>query len=157
MQGGVIINTSESDTRVLVENGETAIIGGLIRKVESKLNSGMPVLMDIPLLGALFRHSTDVKASRELVVFVTPRIVTDPYLKRAQADPRGRGDLRHGRPDGSSNSHGRRGSSTRRDSQRIGGPGSGAADSRLAPDPPRIRMQACGPHSSASWAAARAP
>ena len=87
VQGGVIINTSESDTRVLVEDGETAIIGGLIRKVESKLNTGVPVLMDIPLLGALFRHSSDVKASRELVVFVTPRIVTDPYLKRKQLTP----------------------------------------------------------------------
>ncbi len=87
VQGGVIINTSESDTRVLVEDGETAIIGGLIRKVESKLNTGVPVLMDIPLLGALFRHSSDVKASRELVVFVTPKIVTDPYLKREKLTP----------------------------------------------------------------------
>ncbi|HPF71601.1 MAG TPA: type II and III secretion system protein, partial [Candidatus Krumholzibacteria bacterium] len=82
VQGGVIINTSESDTRVLVEDGETAIIGGLIRKVESTLESGVPVLKDIPLLGALFKHSTDVKASRELVVFVTPKIVDEPYLKR---------------------------------------------------------------------------
>jgi len=82
VQGGVIINTSESDTRVLVENGETAIIAGLIRKVESKLDSGIPILMDIPLLGSLFRHSSKVRASRELVVFVTPSIVTDEYLKR---------------------------------------------------------------------------
>ncbi|MBE0566324.1 MAG: type IV pilus secretin PilQ [Krumholzibacteria bacterium] len=84
VQGGVIINTSESDTRVLVEDGQTAVIGGLIRKVESKLESGIPVLKDVPLLGALFRHNTDVLASRELVVFVTPRIVTDNYLKRAK-------------------------------------------------------------------------
>jgi type IV pilus assembly protein PilQ len=87
VQGGVIINTSESDTRVLVEDGETAIIGGLIRKVESTLESGVPVLKDIPLLGALFKHSTDVKANRELVVFVTPRIVDDPYLKRETLTP----------------------------------------------------------------------
>ncbi len=82
VQGGVIINTSESDTRVLVEDGETAVIGGLIRKVESKLESGIPVLKDVPLLGALFRHTTDVKSNRELVVFVTPTIVTEEYLKR---------------------------------------------------------------------------
>ena len=82
VQGGVIINTSESDTRVLVENGETAIIGGLIRKVESNLKNGIPVLMDIPLLGALFRHSSETKVSRELVVFVTPTIVTDEYMER---------------------------------------------------------------------------
>jgi type II secretory pathway component HofQ len=82
VQGGVIINTSESDTRVLVENGETAIIGGLIRKVESQLDTGVPVLKDLPLLGLLFKHSINTKNNRELVVFVTPRIVTDEYLMR---------------------------------------------------------------------------
>ncbi len=87
VQGGVIINTSESDTRVLVENGETAIIAGLIRKVESKLNSGIPVLQDIPLLGALFRHQTKADISRELVIFVTPRIVTEEYLHRDMMTP----------------------------------------------------------------------
>ncbi len=82
VQGGVIINTSESDTRVLVEDGQTAIIAGLVRKVESTLHTGIPILQDLPLLGALFRHSTDSKDSRELVVFVTPRIVSDSYMKR---------------------------------------------------------------------------
>ncbi len=82
VQGGVIINTSESDTRVLVDDGETAIIAGLIRKIDSKLDSGIPVLMDIPLLGALFRHSSDTKVSRELVIFVTPTIVTGDYMQR---------------------------------------------------------------------------
>nr|MEE4269269.1 type IV pilus secretin PilQ [Candidatus Krumholzibacteria bacterium] len=87
VQGGVIINTSESDTRVLVENGETAIIGGLIRKVESNLVNGIPVLKDIPLLGSLFRHTSKTKDSRELVVFVTPRIVTDEYITREMMVP----------------------------------------------------------------------
>ncbi len=82
VQGGVIINTSESDTRVLVQNGETAIIGGLIRKVEAQLDTGIPVLKDLPLLGLLFKHSINTKNNRELVVFVTPRIVTDEYLLR---------------------------------------------------------------------------
>jgi type IV pilus assembly protein PilQ len=82
VQGGVIINTSEADTRVLVENGETAIIAGLIRQIDGKLDSGIPLLMDIPLLGALFRHSTDTKVSRELVIFVTPTIVTTDYMQR---------------------------------------------------------------------------
>ncbi len=82
VQGGVIINTSESDTRVLVEDGETAIIAGLIRKVESNLTSGIPVLKDIPLLGSLFRHSSKTVDSRELVIFVTPRIVTSEYMQR---------------------------------------------------------------------------
>ena len=87
VQGGVIINTSESDTRVLVENGETAIIAGLIRQVESRLDSGIPVLQSIPLLGALFRHETTADVSRELVIFVTPRIVTEEYLNRDLMTP----------------------------------------------------------------------
>jgi type IV pilus assembly protein PilQ len=82
VQGGVIINTSEADTRVLVENGETAIIAGLIRQIDGKLDSGIPVLMDIPLLGGLFRHSTNTKVSRELVIFVTPTIVDSEYMQR---------------------------------------------------------------------------
>ena len=90
VQGGVIINTSESDTRVMVRNGETAIIAGLIRSVEGVLESGIPVLMDIPLLGMLFKHSTTVKSSRELVIFVTPRIVTDEYLGRGQLTAEGK-------------------------------------------------------------------
>ena len=75
VQGGVIINTSESDTRVMVRNGETAIIAGLIRSVESTLTTGVPVLKDIPLLGALFRHESVTDNGRELVIFVTPRII----------------------------------------------------------------------------------
>lgn len=90
VQGGVIINTSESDTRVMVRNGETAIIAGLIRSVESTLESGVPVLKDIPLLGALFRHKSTTRNGRELVIFVTPRIVTDEYLAREQLTMQGR-------------------------------------------------------------------
>jgi len=82
VQGGVIINTSESDTRVLVENGATAIIAGLIRKIDGRMETGIPVLKSLPVLGALFRHSTDTKVSRELVIFVTPRIVDDEYMQR---------------------------------------------------------------------------
>jgi type IV pilus assembly protein PilQ len=90
VQGGVIINTSESDTRVMVRSGETAVIGGLIRTVESTLSSGIPVLQDIPLLGALFRHESTTDDTRELVVFVTPRIVTDDYMLRSKLSIHGK-------------------------------------------------------------------
>jgi type IV pilus assembly protein PilQ len=75
VQGGVIINTSEADTRVLVANGETAVIAGLIRNLVSDYDSGVPVLKDIPLLGNLFKTSNKIKQQRELVVFLTPQIV----------------------------------------------------------------------------------
>jgi type IV pilus assembly protein PilQ len=75
VQGGVIIQTSEADTRVLVDNNETAIIGGLVRNVESETRTGVPVLQDVPLLGALFRNTNKTHDKRELIIFVTPRII----------------------------------------------------------------------------------
>jgi type IV pilus assembly protein PilQ len=76
VQGGVIINTSEADTRVMVEDGQTAVIGGLIRTNDSQIRTGIPLLKDIPLLGALFRSDNNVRQNRELIIFVTPRLVT---------------------------------------------------------------------------------
>jgi type IV pilus assembly protein PilQ len=75
VQGGVIINTSEADTRVMVNNGETAVIGGLIRANDTRLIRGVPVLKDIPLVGSLFRNTSMVQEKRELLIFVTPRII----------------------------------------------------------------------------------
>ena len=74
-QGGVIITTSEADTRVVVRNGETAVIGGLIKKIETDLVYGIPVLKDIPFLGYLFSSQTKIEKKQELVIFVTPTIV----------------------------------------------------------------------------------
>ena len=74
VQGGVIINTSEADTRVMVDDGQTAVIGGLIRTNEGQIRTGVPYLKDIPLLGMLFRSNTSAKSNRELLIFVTPRI-----------------------------------------------------------------------------------
>jgi len=77
VQGGVIINTSEADTRVLVNNTQTAVIAGLIRDVESKLTTGVPILMDVPLLGNLFKSTSSTKSKRELMVFITPSIINE--------------------------------------------------------------------------------
>jgi len=75
VQGGVIINTAEADTRVMVDDGQTAVIGGLIRTNDSMVRRGVPFLKDIPLLGFLFRSNTNVRQNRELIIFVTPRIL----------------------------------------------------------------------------------
>lgn len=77
VQGGIIINTTMADTRVMVNDGETAVIGGLIRSNESSTKRGVPVLMDIPLLGNLFRSTSTTTAKRELLIFVTPKILGD--------------------------------------------------------------------------------
>jgi len=75
VQGGVIINTSEADTRVMVEDGQTAVIGGLIRTNEGEVHTGIPGLMNIPFLGGLFRSTSKVTQQRELVIFVRPKLV----------------------------------------------------------------------------------
>jgi len=75
VQGGVIINTSEADTRVMVEDGQTAVIGGLIRTNDSKVRKGVPLLKDFPLIGFLFRSENTVRQNRELLIFVTPRLM----------------------------------------------------------------------------------
>jgi len=75
VQGGVIITLQEADTRVVVRNGETAVIGGLISESQTSLRNGVPVLKDMPLLGPLFRYESKTKKKRELIIFVTPKVV----------------------------------------------------------------------------------
>jgi type IV pilus assembly protein PilQ len=75
VQGGVVFNTTLADTRVMVADGETAVIGGLIRTADTEFQSGIPILRSIPLLGALFRSSDTRRENRELLIFVTPRVV----------------------------------------------------------------------------------
>ena len=75
VQGGIIIVTSEADTRVMVQNGETAVIGGLIRTNESIYNVGVPLLRDLPVIGRVFGSKSRVEEERELLIFVTPTIV----------------------------------------------------------------------------------
>lgn len=79
VQGGVIISISEADTRVVVADGETAVIGGLINEVESNIETGLPLLKDVPLLGNLFKFQNDTTKKRELIIFVTPKIIESAF------------------------------------------------------------------------------
>lgn len=74
---GVIINTNNAETNVVVENGQTAVIGGLTTQTETKNHTGIPILKDIPLLGYLFRYTRTELDNKDLVILVTPTIVTD--------------------------------------------------------------------------------
>jgi type IV pilus assembly protein PilQ len=71
---GVIINTNNAETNVIVANGQTAVIGGLTTQDEVETEYGVPLLKDIPLLGNLFKFTTKKSESRDLVIFVTPTI-----------------------------------------------------------------------------------
>ncbi len=72
---GVIINTSNAETNVIVENGQTAVIGGLTTQDEISSEVGVPILKDLPLIGLLFKFKQTRTESRDLVIFVTPTIV----------------------------------------------------------------------------------
>ncbi len=76
VQGGIIIVTSEVITRVMVANGETVVIGGLIRNNETEYTSGVPLLRELPLIGRFFRSMSTSIEKRELLIFVTPKIVS---------------------------------------------------------------------------------
>ena len=58
-----------------VRDGDSVVLGGLIRDNETTGKSGVPLLMDIPVLGNLFSTTTDVSARTELLIFITPRVL----------------------------------------------------------------------------------
>ncbi len=71
------INTKQVTTKVLVENGGTVVIGGIFDRTENQVVNMVPLLGDIPVLGYIFRNTTKVDNKRELLIFVTPRILSE--------------------------------------------------------------------------------
>lgn len=63
------------ETRLLLDNGETMVIGGLTLSEVDRNESGIPLLMDIPVLGALFRSTNNTERKQDLIILVTPHIV----------------------------------------------------------------------------------
>jgi len=75
LPGGIEILTNFADTRVLLNNGETAVIGGLIKYKTQSTREGVPFLSRIPLIGRLFGGTVGEQSEREIVIFLTPNIV----------------------------------------------------------------------------------
>lgn len=73
--GARSINTRSAKTTILVDNGQTAILGGIYQSDNTKSNSGLPLLRKIPLLGWLFGQDNDNEEKNELLIFLTPRIL----------------------------------------------------------------------------------
>ena len=73
-----VFNQRTADTVVVVPSGETVVIGGLMQDTKSKAENKIPLLGDIPVLGALFRHRTSDNEKTELVIFLTPHVVRRP-------------------------------------------------------------------------------
>jgi general secretion pathway protein D len=73
--GAQVISTREAETSALVRNGQTVIIGGLIEQSDEVVEIGVPLLMDIPLLGFLFKSRSTRRVRTELAIFVTPYVI----------------------------------------------------------------------------------
>lgn len=100
----IITNKREIKTRVLIGDGETLVLGGLVRDEVSEAESRVPVLGSIPLFGRLFRSTSSTTVKRNLMVFIRPQILADAqsginesssryqYMKEKQNDFRNRVD-----------------------------------------------------------------
>jgi len=77
IQGNPAIDTKRITTQVLIKTGETVVLGGVYQQTNSKNTSKVPLLGDIPLLGVLFRNDLNKASKRELLIFVTPKILQD--------------------------------------------------------------------------------
>ncbi len=72
-----MISTRATNTTVRVNNGETILIGGLIFDTADELVSKVPLLGDIPIIKKLFNYSSKDKEQRELLIFITPTVVSN--------------------------------------------------------------------------------
>jgi type IV pilus assembly protein PilQ len=79
---GLAIDTKNVKTDVLVENGGTVVIGGIYIQEERKTVTKVPLLGDLPILGYLFKKNETTDNRRELLVFITPKIVADALALR---------------------------------------------------------------------------
>jgi type IV pilus assembly protein PilQ len=71
------IDTNNVQTQVLVDNGETVVLGGIYQHTDKRQKNSIPFLGDIPGLGFLFRNTQKTNNRSELLVFVTPKIMKD--------------------------------------------------------------------------------
>ncbi|MCK0511587.1 type IV pilus secretin PilQ [Aromatoleum buckelii] len=76
------VNTKNIQSEVLVENGGTVVIGGIYEEEEADSVARIPLLGEVPVVGALFRNTTKISNRSELLIFITPRIVADSLTLR---------------------------------------------------------------------------
>jgi type IV pilus assembly protein PilQ len=73
------IDKKEAVSEVIIKDGETAVVGGIYEVEESNSDTGLPGLRKIPLLGWLFRSESKSQTKRELLIFITPSVLKNPY------------------------------------------------------------------------------
>ena len=85
--GAPVISTRETSTHLLVRNGQTAVLGGLVDRTQENSRTGLPFLTAIPLAGHLFGSAAASRATTELFLFLTPHILeTDADMDRLRDD-----------------------------------------------------------------------
>ena len=80
--GGIAINTKRVKTQVLVENGGTVVIGGIFTQEEQEDQTKVPLLGDLPFVGVLFKSTTRSSKKKEMLVFITPKLVSERAMVR---------------------------------------------------------------------------
>jgi type IV pilus assembly protein PilQ len=81
--GGIpSIDRKEINTQILVDNGDTAVLGGVFEQTTSTNIDKVPFLGDIPFVGNLFKRTVKVDNKTELLIFITPRIIKDQLTIR---------------------------------------------------------------------------
>ncbi len=79
---GIAIDTKRVQTQVLVENGGTVVIGGIFELLETEDSTKVPLLGDIPYVGNLFKNKNVTTNRSELLIFITPRVISDRGVNR---------------------------------------------------------------------------
>jgi type IV pilus assembly protein PilQ len=91
--GNPPINKSEVESKVVVSDGDTLVIGGILKSQTDKGQQGLPWVSKVPILGWLFKYEDTTRTRKQLLIFITPRIVQDeqstPVADSALEKPKG--------------------------------------------------------------------
>lgn len=79
---GVAIDTKHVKTQILIENGGTVVIGGIFEMEETNQENKIPLIGDVPVVGNLFKSRTKESTKREMLVFITPKVISDRVSAR---------------------------------------------------------------------------
>ncbi|MCO5356312.1 type IV pilus secretin PilQ [Acidovorax kalamii] len=79
---GVAIDTKHVKTQILIENGGTVVIGGIFEMEETNQENKIPLIGDVPVVGNLFKSRTKESTKREMLVFITPKVISDGGVRK---------------------------------------------------------------------------
>ncbi|HON90177.1 MAG TPA: secretin N-terminal domain-containing protein [Sedimentisphaerales bacterium] len=77
INGQPVRRVMESTTNMIVQDGQTLMLGGILFQTDTRIQRKVPLLGDLPLVGGLFRHNNVTQANNELIVFITPYVIDD--------------------------------------------------------------------------------